>query len=86
MQRLNARYLGFFPENSEIAFLRDLDGFVKIAYCHSHNGNYIPITHATSPDIDNLVEALVKARVFDLCANCNETERFVALTAFESSQ
>jgi len=78
--------LGIFPENSEIAFLRDLDSFVNIAYCHFHNVNYIPITHATSPDIDNLAEALVKARVFDLCAKCNETERFAALTALESSQ
>jgi hypothetical protein len=82
---IEQKVLGIFPENSEIAFLWDLDSFVNIAYCHSHSGNYIPITHATSPDIDNLVEALAKARVFDLCAKCNETERFAALTAFEHS-
>jgi hypothetical protein len=83
---IERKVLGSFPKNEEIYFLRNLENFVNIAYGHFHNGDCVPIRHTTSPDIDNLLETLVKDRVFDLCAKFNETERFAALTAFESSQ
>ena len=71
--------LGTFPAGADVQFFLDLQTFIDIAYGHFHNGGCRPIALPMSTDADKMVRALEKSVVFDLCTNCSEGSRSMAL-------
>jgi hypothetical protein len=70
--------LGGFPAGADETFFRDLEEFLTIAHQEPTNGPLLP-SIGGSTDTHDLIRAVVKAKLFDQCQQCNEIDRIKAV-------
>lgn len=74
--------LGKFPAGADLQFLKDLEEFLTIAHEHL-GGTAVSLSVGMSHDAHALVRALVKSRIYDICAKYTPAERAVAVLDYE---
>jgi hypothetical protein len=70
--------LGSFPVGADEQFFKDLEAFLTIAH-QAVNGGPFLLSIGGASDTYQLIQALVKAKLFDECEKCPELDRMNAV-------